>query len=264
MMSTKMTLTVIGAGVAVAAGIAVAVPAVAQGVASVSAGQVEVAGGGYGHGAQADDSEDRRGGAAAGEHGTGDCDQEGTGSAAAGQGMGNGMGNGSENGTDAGGEHANEDCDTCAAEPGSGDLAALGEDGIADLVTWVEEEKVAFDLYTAFGDMYDARQFDRIAASEASHMAAVRTLLTTYGLDDPTVGAVAGVFDNPDLQALYDTLYAQGSESESAALEVGVAVEQDDIQLIEKALGDVTATDVVDVLNNQLAASQRHLAAFSR
>lgn len=255
-MSRKMTLAMIGAGVVVAAGIAVGAPALAQGVATGAAGQVETAAG-YRYGAQDDSSTDWRGAgrrAADEQRGTGAHGQQGVGNTDSG--FGHAAGTGAEGG--------DGQCEACSAEPGSGDLAALGEDGIADLVTWIEEEKVAFDLYTAFGEMYDASQFERIAASEANHMEAVRGLLATYGLDDPTVGALAGEFDNPDLQALYDTLYAQGSRSQTDALAVGVAVEKDDIALIEQALGDVTAADVTEVLNQQLSASQRHLAAFSR
>jgi hypothetical protein len=166
-------------------------------------------------------------------------------------------------GVQAGGTDATAgDCEACGAEPGSGDLSGLGDVGADDLLTWVEEEKVALDLYTAFSGMYDARQFERVARSEASHQAAVRALLATYGLTDPSLGAAPGEFDDPTLQELYDTLLAQGSTSLADALAVGRAVELDDIDLLERTLQDVGADDVRQVLTQQLSASKRHLAAF--
>ena len=157
---------------------------------------------------------------------------------------------------------ATADCVTCGAEPGSGDVSGLGALGADDLLTWVEEEKVALDLYTAFAGMYDARQFERVARSETSHQAAVRTLLATYGLQDPSLGAEPGEFDDPALQELYDSLLAQGSTSLADALAVGRAVELDDIDLLERTLVHVDADDVRQVLAQQLSASKRHLAAF--
>ncbi len=153
-------------------------------------------------------------------------------------------------------------CDACSAEPGSGDLDALGAAGTADLLTWVEEEKVALDLYTAFAAQYDVRTFANIARAEEQHMAAVRALLTTYGLEDPSLGTEVGEFRSAELQALYDQLLADGSVSLDAALAVGRTVELDDIALLERTLGDVQAADVERVLEQQLTASRRHLAAF--
>ncbi|GAA4711657.1 DUF2202 domain-containing protein [Phytohabitans rumicis] len=56
------------------------------------------------------------------------------------------------------------------------------------LAAMAEEEKLAHDLYQAFGGRYDADVFDRIAAAETRHLAAVRTLLDRYGIADPTAG----------------------------------------------------------------------------
>ncbi len=147
-------------------------------------------------------------------------------------------------------EAATGECDACTAEPGSGDVAALGTSGVADLLRWVEEEKLAHDLYLALADQYagtvTAGRFERIAASETQHRTAVQTLLATYGLDDPSAGAAAGEFTDPELQALYDTLLAQGSTSVDEALAVGRAVESDDIDLLERTAAQVQADDVRD------------------
>jgi hypothetical protein len=126
----------------------------------------------------------------------------------------------------------------------------------------VEEEKLAHDLYTAFAALYDLPRFERIAAAETRHRAAVRTLLARYDVVDPSVGAAPGAFADDELQARYDTLLAQGRTSLEAALGVGRTVENDDLRTLTAAAEGVTAADVLRVIEAQKAASARHLAAF--
>lgn len=157
-------------------------------------------------------------------------------------------------------------CSACTAAP-SGTLAAapsgtLTSEQKAELAVWAEEEKVALDLYTAFGVTYDSGPFERIAASEARHLEAVRRLMDTYGVADPTDGAAPGAFTDAELRAMYTALLEQGSASVDAALAVGRAVETDDLALLADASDGVTAPDVLRVIAAQTAASERHLAAF--
>ena len=127
-----------------------------------------------------------------------------------------------------------------------------------------EEEKMAGDLYEAFFEMYGVRIFANIAASEDRHADAVRDLLSAYGLEDPTAGLNAGEFTIPEVQAMYDELLAQGSESLEAALDVGVAIEEADIVDLRDAIDGLAAPRAVAVYENLLSGSQNHLAAFSR
>lgn len=93
---------------------------------------------------------------------------------------------------------------------------------------------------------------------------AVRGLLASYGLDDPTEGMESGEFSIPEVQQMYDTLLAQGSASVEAALEVGVIVEETDIADLQEAVIGLEVPRAVAVYENLLAGSQNHLAAFSR
>lgn len=126
------------------------------------------------------------------------------------------------------------------------------------------EEKLAHDVYTTLGEQYDARQFDTIAASETNHLEAMRTVLDSMGLTDPTVGDDLGTFDDPQLQQLYDDFVAQGQESLAAAAAVGIAIEEADIVALTAALDIAPDEHATTVLQQQIAASQRHLAAFQR
>lgn len=134
----------------------------------------------------------------------------------------------------------------------------------ADLLqAMVAEEKVAHDVYVTLGDMYDVPTFDRIAASEVHHQDAVRTLLDTYDVADPTVGDAVGEFDDPVFQAMYDDMVAQGSESLNEAAQVGIAIEELDIADLQAAIDAGQPADIERVFSNLLNGSQRHLAAFT-
>jgi hypothetical protein len=132
------------------------------------------------------------------------------------------------------------------------------------LATMAEEEKLAHDLYQAFADKYDAVVFDRIAAAETRHLAAVRTLLDRYGIADPTAGKAAGQFASASVQATYDSYLREGNASLEAALGVGQKVEKADIAALEAARDGLDAPDVELVYQHLLAASRHHLAAFNR
>ena len=126
------------------------------------------------------------------------------------------------------------------------------------------EEKLAHDVYVTLGARYDARQFDRIAAAESRHLAAMRVLLGRYGIVDPTVGDAVGEFDDPDTQALYDSLVRQGSVSLAGAAQAGITVERLDIADLDAALAGTPAADIAAVLASLRRGSQSHLAAFTR
>jgi hypothetical protein len=130
------------------------------------------------------------------------------------------------------------------------------------LAAMTQEEKLAHDLYAAFADTYPLPIFDRLAAAESRHLSTVRTLLTRYGISDPTNGVAAGTFSDPATQATYDRLLAGGATSQSAALRAGQEVESADITALRKALTGLSAPDVTQAYQHLLAASRQHLAAL--
>ena len=72
-------------------------------------------------------------------------------------------------------------------------------------------------MYSYLYQQWNLAIFNNIASSEQHHMDSIRELLVRYDLEDPS-SAQAGVFENADLQALYNQLIAQGSQS----LEAGI------------------------------------------
>jgi len=138
-------------------------------------------------------------------------------------------------------------------------LSTAERDG---LIFMREEEKLAFDVYTALGQKWSDQRFQNIPRSEASHTESVRVLLEKYGLDDPNATHTAGIYQNADLQQAYDALLAKGQVSLVDALKVGAEVEELDIADLQRLLNDVLSEDIRLVYNELLRGSRNHLRAF--
>ncbi len=141
-------------------------------------------------------------------------------------------------------------------------LATLTAEQEAGLLKMREEEKLAHDVYVALYDQWQLKPFSNISSAEQTHSDAVKALLDRYGLTDPAAGNAPGVFTDPDLQALYDQLVAQGSESLVAALTVGAMIEDLDIADLQSLATD--AADIDLVYANLEKGSRNHLRAFTK
>ncbi len=145
---------------------------------------------------------------------------------------------------------------------GTAVLADLDQAEIDGLVYMREEEKLAHDVYTALYEQWGVEEFNTIANSEQRHSDSVLRQLERYGIADPTIGLAAGEFQNNELQALYDQLVAQGSESLEAALRVGTAIEEIDILDLEKHMAETENAALERVYENLLRGSRNHLRSF--
>lgn len=141
---------------------------------------------------------------------------------------------------------------------------ALTAEQKPELVFLREEEKLARDVYLAMFDLWGKTIFSNISVSEQRHMDAVKNLLDKYRIPDPVGTNAVGVFTDPVIQGLYDQLVAKGSLSLKDALEVGVIIEEMDIQDLEDMIPLYTRQDILNVLTNLLAGSKNHWAAFNK
>lgn len=156
-----------------------------------------------------------------------------------------------------GGAYAGQGINLLPADPDG-----LSSEEIDALLFMREEEKLARDVYLALYDKWGLPVFQNIADSEQAHTNAIKALLDRYGIEDPA-SAQAGVFTNPELQALYTRLVAQGSLSVAEAIKVGGAIEEIDILDLQTRLAQLDSTDLVQVFNNLLNGSSNHLKAFA-
>jgi hypothetical protein len=153
---------------------------------------------------------------------------------------------------------------TCPGRGVTAPQGTLTDQQMSTLVAMAQQEKLAHDLYVTFGVRYPAPVFAHIAMAESRHLTAVRTLLARYGVNDPTAGTAVGSFSDRSTRATYDRLLARGSTDQTAALRVGQEVERADIADLRRALAGLTAPDVTQLYQGLLAASERHLTAFTR
>jgi hypothetical protein len=141
----------------------------------------------------------------------------------------------------------------------------LTDEEVEGILFMREEEKLARDVYLYLYEIYPLRPFLNISKSEQAHMDAIKYLIDTYELEDPVGGNPEGVFQNLELQELYDELIKTGSESREEALKVGALIEEVDIIDLRNELKETAKNDdVIRVFGNLCKASERHLKAFVR
>lgn len=139
----------------------------------------------------------------------------------------------------------------------------LSTEEIQTLTFMREEEKLARDVYLTLNARWAQPVLANIAESEQRHMDAMLALLDQYQLADPASLEV-GIFNNTDLQALYEQLIARGRQSALEALYVGAAIEEIDILDLQRAIAETNHTDLQQSYENLLAGSNNHLRAFVR
>lgn len=142
-------------------------------------------------------------------------------------------------------------------------IEELNQEEIDGLLLMREEEKLARDVYLELYDISGQQIFSNIAQSEATHTNAIKSLLEKYDIEDPMVTDERGVFENKDLQSLYDQLVEQGSVSLLEALNVGAIVEDLDIKDLKELNENCDNQDVTAVYNNLEKGSRNHLRSFT-
>lgn len=153
-------------------------------------------------------------------------------------------------------------------EPGTGPYATtvatapLSDAEKSEILFQREEERLAKELYRAFGEKYGVEEFTRIATSEQRHFDAMGRTITRYQLQDPSAGTQVGKYADPELQKRYDDWLQKGNESKEAAFAVGVELETKDIAGLQKSIDVSDNADLDRVFGNLKSGSEHHLNAF--
>lgn len=136
---------------------------------------------------------------------------------------------------------------------------------VAGLKFMREEEKLARDTYLELYDAWGLLVFENVAESEQSHTDAIEKLLDRYDVEDPVADEdERGVFVDPHLQELYDTLMAIGMESATQGLVVGAMIEETDIIDIQHEIDAAQQEDIISTYESLMCGSRNHLRAFVR
>ena len=133
---------------------------------------------------------------------------------------------------------------------------------IEDLKYLREEEKLARDVYLYSYDLYQEAIFENISTSEQKHMNKLLGLLNQYNIDDPA-STVRGVFNNQELQSLYNTLIAKADSSLLDALIVGATIEDVDIYDIDEFVARTSKNNIIRIYEKLECGSNNHMRAFT-
>lgn len=151
------------------------------------------------------------------------------------------------------------------------------------------EERLAYDIYLNLYDYnmnsgLEIKQLSNIALNaESKHISIVQSLVQRYNLNASDLSDVnatvvnennlsttnmpRGVYDIQVIQDLYDTLYAQGQNSQEDTLKVGCMVEVTDIDDLDKYIIQAqssSATDIEAAFNVLRDGSYNHYWAFDK
>ena len=139
-------------------------------------------------------------------------------------------------------------------------IDSLTDQEKADLIFMLEEEKLARDSYLHLSELWSEPQFANIASSEQKHMDAITDLCNTYQVEFTILDQ--GVFENAELQELYNDLVAQGEISAIEALKVGATIEDVDIVDLEERATQTSRADIQATYESLTCGSRNHLRAF--
>jgi len=166
-----------------------------------------------------------------------------------------------------GGNHGNNNqgnssTDVCACIEQNYPYEDLSSEEEAALIKMREEEKLARDVYITMYQKWHQKVFNNISKSEQKHMDAILCLINKYGLTDPVGDNGVGVFQNSDLQELYNTLVDLGNQSLVSALTVGATIEDLDIYDLMELSQEIDNQDILAVFNDLAKGSRNHMRAF--
>ncbi len=129
-----------------------------------------------------------------------------------------------------------------------------------------EEEKLARDVYDSMYAKWEVNPFGNIRQSERMHMDRMKTLLNSYGIDDPVManGDQPGVFKSVTLQKVYHDLVKSGTASLTEALKAGAKIEELDIADLDERMEQTKKEDILTAYRFLRMGSENHLRAFVR
>jgi len=139
---------------------------------------------------------------------------------------------------------------------------SLSAEELNSLAFLREEEKLAMDVYISLYNKWGVKIFDNISKSENSHMSMVLSLLNKYDLPDPVGTNNVGVFNNNNLQTLYNQLVFEGNKSILNAYIVGATIEDLDLYDIKVAMLNIDNQDIRYVFDILAKGSRNHMRSF--
>ncbi|MBS1516956.1 MAG: DUF2202 domain-containing protein [Bacteroidetes bacterium] len=132
------------------------------------------------------------------------------------------------------------------------------------LIYLLEEEKLAYDLYSEMYTKYNHRVFGNILQSEKMHQQHVKDLMDRLGISYEDAAVNTGEFRDKNLQVMYNNFLTAGGYSFTDALRAGAMIEENDIKDLRDHYAKTDNESIRQLLECLDYASQNHLRAFVR
>lgn len=125
-----------------------------------------------------------------------------------------------------------------------------------------EEEKAAFDFYSAMFAKYNEKVFQNVMNAEMTHQEHVLNLLNELGIDPGSSNLPAGEFNQKEVKALYDEMMTIGGYSFTDALRASARYEEKDIDDLRNYSSKAENEKIKALYGCLDNASQNHLRSF--
>jgi hypothetical protein len=145
-------------------------------------------------------------------------------------------------------------CDDSLEDSIPNETLLLTEAEQSNLLFMREEEKLARDVYIHFYEKYEINIFSNISSSEQYHMDAVLVIMEKYGVEDPASDE-NGVFANPTIPELYDSLISKGDVSSVDALKASATIEDVDIRDLRVSIAATSKDDLIKLYEMMIRIS---------
>ena len=130
------------------------------------------------------------------------------------------------------------------------------------LIYTFEEEKAAYDFYSAMFAKYNEKVFQNVMDAEKTHQEHVLNLMTELGIDPGSANLPAGEFYQKEVKALYDEMMTIGGYSFTDALRAAARYEEKDIDDLRNYLSKAENEKIKTLYGCLDNASQNHLRSF--
>ncbi|MBV6652764.1 MAG: DUF2202 domain-containing protein [Mameliella sp.] len=132
------------------------------------------------------------------------------------------------------------------------------------LIKIAEGEKLAQDVYFDMADLWEAQSFVHFAVAEQQQLSIIQQIAERYNIELPKAvrSAQHGIFDNPEMQEYYISFIQKGQQSLTNANQVGVLIEEMDINALKEAINTTNNPGLKATYSLLLEVSNDHLAQF--
>ena len=146
----------------------------------------------------------------------------------------------------------------CSEDENSG----LSMEETESLKFTAEQEKLSVELYLYAFSAYNLPIFQEIANKKTRHLTEVRAVMEDLDVEDPTEGIGVGVFNNTEIQTLYNQMRSRIEEGQNNAFIAALTVEESIIHFSGISLSETSNNTLIELYEAIICGSKNHFRTF--